>query len=248
MAGHGTFIAGIVRAACPGAHIVAVPVMHGDGSCHEADLVAALTDLHARHLLSLQGEIDDPPLDILNLSLGYYHETPDSVSDEAGLMAALAALSASGVTVVASAGNGASDVQFWPAAAGTNGIISGAPLVSVGSTNAGRRKVSHFSNTGGWVRTYRPGAGVVSTMPVTLDGSAQASQLGNGPAHPRRGTPDLDDFSSGFGLWSGTSFSAPLLVGELASALATQERPEDPQARISRACEVADELCAAGVP
>jgi hypothetical protein len=152
--------------------------------------------------------------------------------------------------VVASAGNGASDVPFWPAAAGSRGVVGqgGAPLVSVGSTNAGRRKVSHFSNTGGWVRTYRPGAGVVSTMPVTLDGAAQASQLGTGSAHPQRGTPDLDDFSSGFGLWSGTSFSAPGLVGELASALAGKPRAKDLQDRIALACQAADQLCAAGVP
>jgi hypothetical protein len=31
---------------------------------------------------------------------------------------------------------------------------------------------------------------------------------------------DPDDFSCGFGVWSGTSFAAPVFAGELAAALA----------------------------
>src|SRR5690606_4816396 len=99
---------------------------------------------------------------------GYYDEDPDAVSDQAGLMAAITALSESGVTVVASAGNGGSDVEFWPAAAAA--APDGAPVVSVGAANPGHPTVSHFSNTGSWVRTYRPGVGVVSTMPTTFNG------------------------------------------------------------------------------
>jgi hypothetical protein len=34
-----------------------------------------------------------------------------------------------------------------------------------------------------------------------------------------RATIDPDDFSSGFGTWSGTSFAAPILAGEIAQAL-----------------------------
>ena len=245
MAGHGTFIAGIVRAACPAARIVSVPVMYGDGSSDEADLIAALADLHVRHLLSLDGRIDEPPLDIVNLSLGYYHETPDSLSDEAGLTAALTALAAAGVTIVASAGNGGSDVEFWPAAATSP---AGAPIVSVGSVNPGRATVSHFSNTGAWVRAYRPGAGIVSTMPTTFDASAHAAQLATGRPYPRRGTPDLDDFSGGFGLWSGTSFSAPLLAGELAAVLASHARGKDVASRSALATTAVTKLCAEGGP
>ncbi len=35
---------------------------------------------------------------------------------------------------------------------------------------------------------------------------------------------DPDDFSSGFGVWSGTSFAAPVLAGEVAAALAAAVR------------------------
>jgi hypothetical protein len=38
-----------------------------------------------------------------------------------------------------------------------------------------------------------------------------------------RATVDPDDFRSGFGLWSGTSFAAPILVGEIAQYLNTIE-------------------------
>jgi subtilisin family serine protease len=46
-----------------------------------------------------------------------------------------------------------------------------------------------------------------------------------------RAAPDPDDFSSGFGVWSGTSFSAPVFAGELAARLAERyaagHRPSD---------------------
>jgi hypothetical protein len=37
-----------------------------------------------------------------------------------------------------------------------------------------------------------------------------------------RSTLDPDDFSCGFGTWSGTSFSAPVLAGEIAEDLLSQ--------------------------
>jgi subtilisin family serine protease len=40
---------------------------------------------------------------------------------------------------------------------------------------------------------------------------------------PERGTPDPDDYSSGFGIWSGSSFAAPACAGDMALMLC--ERP-----------------------
>ena len=234
---------------CPSAHLISVPVMYGDGACDEADLVDALQLLHERQLLALAGKDVGPPLDIVNISMGYYHESPDRVSNVAGLNAAINALSETGVTIVASAGNGGSDVEFWPAALGTKApTATGAPLVSVGSANPGSQSVSHFSNTGTWVRTYREGATVVSTMPTTFDGALQASSHALPSAAPVRGTADVDNFSSGFGIWSGTSFSAPLFAGELAQRL-SESGPSVAVAgdRSVLARTLVDELCQGGL-
>ena len=73
-------------------------------------------------------------------------------------------------------------------------------------------------------------------LPLTVR-TAQASQLGNGSGHPQRGTPDLDDFSSGFGLWSGTSFAAPALAGDIARKLGT-DRPAEAEKRSAVARDV----------
>jgi hypothetical protein len=56
---------------------------------------------------------------------------------------------------------------------------------------------------------------------------------------------DYDDFSSGFGVWSGTSFSAPVFVGELAKALADAylagDADRSTKAAVARMRELIDE-------
>jgi hypothetical protein len=59
----------------------------------------------------------------------------------------------------------------------------------------------------------------VSTFPVTFDGSAQAAMSTVVPGEGRRETIDPDDFASGFGVWSGTSFAAPVLAAQIAQRL-----------------------------
>ncbi len=51
---------------------------------------------------------------------------------------------------------------------------------------------------------------------------------------PTRGAVDLDDYSSGFGVWSGTSFAAPALAGDIAKDLGN-DRPLDVTERSKRA-------------
>lgn len=77
-------------------------------------------------------------LDIVNISMGYYHEDPQGVSNTVGLTSALNKLAGAGVTIVASAGNGGSDVEFWPAAMSQASMaLNSAPIVSVGSCDPG---------------------------------------------------------------------------------------------------------------
>ena len=92
-----------------------------------------------------------------------------------------------GVVVVAAAGNDATRAKFFPAGfAGAE--VPG--LIGVGATNPDDRTVALFSNNGTWVTAHAPGAGVVSTVPTTLSGSAQANvrvrRSGPRPALERR--------------------------------------------------------------
>jgi subtilisin family serine protease len=86
----------------------------------------------------------------------------------------------------------------------------------VGALNPNRTDAL-FSNVGGWVTTYQPGAALLSTMPPFQGGYepiARSSYDGR-----RRESLDPDDFTAGFGIWSGTSFSAPIAAGLIAAKL-----------------------------
>jgi subtilisin family serine protease len=91
------------------------------------------------------------------------------------------------------------------------------PVVSVGALNPNDTDAL-FSNVGGWVTAYRPGAAVVSTIPPVFKGGLEPTARWTSH-HRLRESLDPDDFSSGFAVWSGTSFSAPIAAGELAEAL-----------------------------
>ncbi|MBI2242717.1 MAG: S8 family serine peptidase, partial [Nocardioides sp.] len=126
---------------------------------------------------------------------------------------------------VCSAGNDATSRPSFPAAFGPwsdgNGPVQTdpdcVPIVSVGALNPNRRTDALFSNTGPWVRSYVPGAAVVSTMPGFEGGLLP---VGRAVAFGRwRESIDPDDFRGGFGVWSGTSFAAPLMAGVVAAAL-----------------------------
>jgi hypothetical protein len=67
---------------------------------------------------------------------------------------------------------------------------------------------------------------VISTLPVTLDGSlrGEVARAGQG-ADPPRATADPDRYGDGFGVWSGTSFSCPACVGRIGAVLAALPEP-----------------------
>jgi subtilisin family serine protease len=136
--------------------------------------------------------------------------------------------------IVVSSGNDSTTRPMFPAAFAPypGGIIAEPlpdelPVVAVGGSNPDH-SVALFSNEGPWVRAHRPGAALVSTMPpfdaagsprIEIDSSGVDRTLRRPRANNVRSTIDPDDFTSGFGVWSGTSFAAPILAGELAQYL-----------------------------
>ena len=202
--------------------------MSSAGVMLESELLDLLHELLERQLEALAKPDAAKVIDVLSLSVGYYHEAPEDELSDISVAAVLRDLGRVGVLVVAGAGNDATDRKFLPAgfAGQSAGLDPDAlPLLSVGSLNPNTATVSLFSNAGEWVTTYRQGAAIVSTLPISSDASAQASASAaadaGDPGGRGRTTIDRDDFSGGFGVWSGTSFATPVLAGQLAQALVT---------------------------
>jgi hypothetical protein len=233
--GHGTFIAGIVRQVAPRARVLAIRVMHSDDIVYEGDLLTALTALASRVALA---EASDPAtmVDVVSLSLGYFSESPADQAFSTALWQAVQVLLDLGVVVVAAAGNFSTTRMFYPAAFAQRPAPAGhVPLISVGALNPnGSRAI--FSDGGHWVTAWAAGAAVVSTLPTDVNGS-RSPEL-RLPAHPAAPLPagheqashrealDPDDYARGWAVWSGTSFSAPLLAAYVIRALLAG--PADP--------------------
>lgn len=221
--GHGTFLAGIVRQTCPTADIVAWRLFDGDGVAPESELLRALSQI--ADLLEGKNPADrSTVVDALVLALGFYHESPAELSLGHVMSETLLRIRRAGTTVVCAAGNDSSDVPFLPAALtrwndGQSLVPhteDAAPLISVGALNP-NGTVALFSNSGPWVNCYAPGASVLSTTPPTNAGAQPSSRTkAYGLA---RETIDLDDATSGFAIWSGTSFAAPYVAGAVVSRL-----------------------------
>ena len=224
-AGHGTFIAGMVHQACPDADILAWRDRALYGPLVEKDWIIALAqilELVRRHADKLDG---GRAIDILSLSMGYYHETPQDATLDPVLRDIMVEFGRLGTIVVCSAGNDATARPSYPAAfapwSDGNGPVpvdkSVVPLVSVGARNPNDKSDALFSNAGPWVRKYVRGAAVMSTIPP-YDGGL-LSMAATKAYGRKRSCIDPDDFRGGFAVWSGTSFAAPLFAGRLAAQI-----------------------------
>ena len=139
IAGHGTFVAGIIRMVAPRSRLTVLGPVSGFGDICEHDLVRVLEQV---------ADLDPRP-DIVNLSLGGY-----SVEDMPMLRNAVLQLQALGMIIVASAGNDATCYPSYPAAF--------PDVIAVGAL--GPAGPAHFTNYGPWVRACAPGVDVVSTF------------------------------------------------------------------------------------
>ena len=219
--GHGTFIAGIIRQECAQARILPVRVADGEGVIIETELIAALARL-------LEYVERGETVDVLNLSFSFYHETPFYPSTISEIKDHLTTLRDDyDVVIVCSAGNEATDRPTFPAAL----PATGSRHIAVGALNPANRSVALFSNIGSWVDVYAPGVSLVSTVPVDFDGGVQAGTRDDKIGR-RRETLDVDDFRGGFGVWSGTSFAAPLVAGRIAAKIAEGRGRSDAVAEV----------------
>src|SRR5215210_2783474 len=75
--GHGTFIAGLIHQTCPDAKILSVKLMGPDGVVDEAALLNGLGFLHQRQqqAKAVGPGSADQLIDVVSLSMGYYHES-----------------------------------------------------------------------------------------------------------------------------------------------------------------------------
>jgi subtilisin family serine protease len=177
--------------------------------------------------------------DIINLSAG----TPSTCAQALmGLERFMDALMSHPETLlVAAAGNNGNDVRFWPAAYADHSVY-GEAVVSVGALRKDGADRACFSNYGPWVTTYAPGERLVSAFtavdptPAAYDYQHSTFSCCRYGKHydctcqfpPHRGelTEKMKESPTairervlfdGLAEWSGTSFSAPLVVGMIAN-------------------------------
>lgn len=141
-AGHGTFVAGVVRQLAPACEVTAVKALDSDGVGTEFAVAEALFDL---------ADTETPP-QLVNLSLACL--ASESLAPVA-MSAALEALRERhpDTVIVAAAGNDGSAVPTWPAAHKA--------VLSVGAVEG--QHPARYSNHGYWVDFSVPADGVVST-------------------------------------------------------------------------------------
>jgi subtilisin family serine protease len=139
-AGHGTFVAGVIRCMAPAAEVIVSNIFKVAGSTLESDLGAELDralglDVKVFNLsiaATTRNELSPLGFDSF---VRHLHEHQD-------------------VVCVVAAGNNGSSKRCWPAA------IPG--MVSVGALGGDWRGRATFSNYGDWVKVYAPGRDLVN--------------------------------------------------------------------------------------
>ena len=154
-AGHGTFIAGVMRSIARNVEIVVKSYFTTAGAMWEFDLARALD------------EVLDLAPDIISLSAGTRTRfNLPALGLDVFIQTRLNRVN--GLTLVAAAGNESTRDYFWPAAF--------PETVAVGALADNGRDRASFSNFGGWVDVYAPGENLVNAF---LTGTYQCTEPPN---------------------------------------------------------------------
>lgn len=141
-AGHGTFVAGVVRCMAPKAEIYVANIFDTAGSALESEFVPKLNaafsfSFEILHLTIASPTRNNRPLIALDAWLELLRPYK-------------------GVVCVVAAGNNGNRRPCWPAA------LPG--VISVGALASDWRSRAYFSNYGGWVDVYAPGQNLVNAF------------------------------------------------------------------------------------
>ena len=203
--GHGTFTAGCVRVTAPEAGVRVLNAASLIPVQESADEIGAVFESELANLLRSQlvAAAGEPPVRVPDIVvLNFAGRTPDDRPP-----VALAALYDSviqhlkEVLIIAPAGNEPDDRKNWPA--------SFSWVVSVGALAENRSDRAPWSNFARTVDVYAPGDRLVNAF-------AKGDYVCKWDDEPH----DERSFD-GMALWSGTSFSTPLVAGLVASRMST---------------------------
>jgi subtilisin family serine protease len=147
VAGHGTFIAGLVEQLAPGCQIRVEHVISGLGDAIESDVI--------ERILAVASLPPNKRPEILSLSFG-----GAALAQAPALRSAIAKAQLEGIVVVASAGNSGACEPQYPAA--YDGVIAVGAVGPDGPTP--------WTNYGEWVDACAPGADLVSAFFTKFDG------------------------------------------------------------------------------
>ena len=231
-AGHGMFIAGLIRCVAPRATVKVVDTMRWAGAMTEAEVATVIMD-----------ELDNDEPDIISLSAGYMiHGGPGS-----GPKAMLDVMTRLGrkdckTVLVAATGNDAHGPTehglFFPAAFAAqpgkldaeSRYVHQGMLVAVGALRMDRLGRACFSNYGEWVTVYEDGENLVNAFPTGRYTYREPLSASVPPTCTYYPTGAIEEgctcltapakgsvaLFTGMAAWSGTSFATPLVVGRIA--------------------------------